>query len=165
MTTEIVEEVPPVHYGKRPRLSVEIPSKDLGNPSVRITVPRSPSSSTEVNLCTASTPTSANIFMSPTPSSKGKTSIKNLLPKLSFRFRSSATESEKHNVLVPEASGGQTENRSAFRSLSFTRFIPQVSRTSSLPVIPVTLLHDNLLPGASTMDNPTLVVSNFFYPQ
>ncbi|ONK79633.1 uncharacterized protein A4U43_C01F8360 [Asparagus officinalis] len=140
-SAEIIEEVSPVHNLKRPRLSVEIPSKDSGSPSMTINMPTTPSSdSTNVDLCRTSTPTSA----------KGKPSIKNLLARLSFKSRSSTAESE--------ASGSHNRKPSTSRSLSFTRlFMPTVSRTSSSPVNPVTLLKNNSLPGVSTVDQPTSV--------
>lgn len=148
-SAEIIEEVSSCQTWKRPRLSVEIPSKDSGDPSVRISMlPTSPSASTKVDACRTYTPTSAKLFVSSNPSSaRGKPSIKILFSKLSFRSRSSATESEKQ---ASEGSEGQKEKPSILKSLSFTRlFTPAVRRTSSLPVTPVAISHNNSLPGGS----------------
>lgn len=157
-SAEIIEEVSLGQSWKRPRLSVEIPFKETEEPSVRINIPPAhASASIEVDSCRPFTPTSAKIFIPAHPSSaRGKPSIKNLLPRLSFRSRSSATDHEKHNIQVSEASGSQNEKLSVLRSFSFTRlFMPAVRRSSSLPVTPQAILHNNSLSGASAVDLPT----------
>ncbi|XP_010920401.1 uncharacterized protein [Elaeis guineensis] len=164
----VIEDLTSVHQGKRPNLSIEIPPRSMGVSSMNLVkkyIPSTPGSvSTRVNNLPTCSPASARIQASPcSSSSKARPSIKNLLPGLSFKFRSSALEIEKDDVQVLEASsGGRREKPSVLRSFSFTKiFSPTVRRTSSLPTDPPEVLDDNTFHEASVNDSISLEKKEF----
>ncbi|XP_038972228.1 uncharacterized protein LOC103708403 isoform X3 [Phoenix dactylifera] len=158
----VTEDLTSVHQGKRPNLSIEIPPHSM-NLVRKNKSPTRGSVSTRVNNLPICSPASAGIQASPCPSSsKARPSIKNLLPGLSFKFRSSASEIEKDDVQGVEASfRGRREKPSVLRSFSFTKiFSPTVRRTSSLPTEPPGVLHDNTFHGANANDSISLAFHN-----
>ncbi|XP_026660953.1 uncharacterized protein LOC103708403 isoform X2 [Phoenix dactylifera] len=159
----VTEDLTSVHQGKRPNLSIEIPPHSM-NLVRKNKSPTRGSVSTRVNNLPICSPASAGIQASPCPSSsKARPSIKNLLPGLSFKFRSSASEIEKDDVQGVEASfRGRREKPSVLRSFSFTKiFSPTVRRTSSLPTEPPGVLHDNTFHGANANDSISLAKKDF----
>lgn len=81
---------------------------------------------------------------SPDPStSKSRSTIRNLLPKLSFKYRSTTSDIEKAAILALGGSSAGIEKKPFLsRTLSFTKvFNPRANITSSLPVTPIS--HSN----------------------
>ncbi|WVZ02733.1 hypothetical protein V8G54_023539 [Vigna mungo] len=139
--TEEASHVPP---RKRQNLLLEIPSRteESSQDFVAIKMPPTPSSNPtptpkRVNFLVSSRSVDPPTHNSPGPStSRGKSAIRSLLPKLSFRYRTSAADVEKANTAAPEvSSSGIGEKPSIARSLSLTKiFTPRIKRTSSLPL-------------------------------
>ncbi|XP_073158322.1 uncharacterized protein [Henckelia pumila] len=96
-----------------------------------------------VNFSPLPSPSQAKVFGSPGPSSSlGKSAVKNLLPKLSFKFHNSSSETEKAAMLMLRASPDTRGKPSITRAFSLTKiFTQKMKRTSSLPTSPV--LHSN----------------------
>lgn len=90
---------------------------------------------------------------SPSPS-RGKSSIRSLLPKLSFKFRNTTSEIEKAVTLAlgGSPSGSRVKTRIP-RTLSFTRLLTQKSKASaSLPVTPIAHSNPESMHGGSSID-------------
>ncbi|XP_007016719.2 PREDICTED: uncharacterized protein LOC18590865 isoform X1 [Theobroma cacao] len=140
-STGITEETTHAHHWKRSNLILEIPSRtleDSSQESVVIKMPPAPSlTPRKVNFLLTPSPSDARISGSPGPSSsRGKSSLKSLLPKLSFKHRSINLDIEKAANFAPESSSTSLrEKPSISRTLSLTKiFTPRINRTSSLPV-------------------------------
>lgn len=138
----ITEETTHVPPRKRQNLLLEIPSRtpeECSQDFVAVKMPMTPSPTPtpkRVNFLVTSRSVDAPINNSPGSStSKGKSSIRSILPKLSFRYRP-PTDIEKGTTAAPEgSSSGHREKPSISRSLSLTKiFTPRIKRTSSLPV-------------------------------
>ncbi|XP_027910131.1 uncharacterized protein LOC114169263 [Vigna unguiculata] len=139
--TEETSHVPP---RKRQNLLLEIPSRteESSQDFVAIKMPPTPSSNPtptpkRVNFLVSSRSVDPPTYNSPGPStSRGKSAIRSLLPKLSFRYRTPAADVEKANTAASEvSSSGIGEKPSIARSLSLTKiFTPRIKRTSSLPL-------------------------------
>ncbi|KAJ1424356.1 Zinc finger, RING-CH-type [Sesbania bispinosa] len=135
----ITEETTHVPPRKRQNLILEIPSRkpeECSQDFVAIKMPPTPSPTPtpkRVNFLVTSRSVDAPIHNSPGPSSsKGKSSRRSLLPKLSFRYRT-PPDIEKPTQEV--SSSGIREKPSISRSLSLSKiFTPRIKRTSSLPV-------------------------------
>ncbi|KAI3995159.1 hypothetical protein MKX01_031961 [Papaver californicum] len=88
-------------------------------------------------------------------SSKGISSKRSLLPRLSFKYLNSTSELEKAAIIAVGASTPGFEERcSVPKSFSFTKiFTSRLNKTSSLPVLPI--VHSNLesLHGRYTIDS------------
>ncbi|CAN1833349.1 hypothetical protein LINPERHAP1_LOCUS33763 [Linum perenne] len=147
-THGIVEDGNRGHNWKKKNLFLEIPTRTLeGSPCVdSVVIKMPPTTPRKVNFLL--TPTSADSRggggvvgspVAPTPS-RGRSSLKSLLPKLNFKSRISTLNGEKPVSLPPEtaaATATQQEHPSIPRSLSLTKlFTPRMKRTSSLPVTP-----------------------------
>ncbi|KAM0996560.1 hypothetical protein ACFX13_006594 [Malus domestica] len=141
----VAEEAPQVHPWKRQNLHLEIPtrtSEDCVQDFVAIKMPPTPSPTPrKVNFLLTPGSVDGRMSGSPGPSSaKGKSSIKSLLPKLSFKYRSTADAEKASNLASEGSSTGVREKASISRSLSLTKlFTPKMNRTSSLPVTPMAL--------------------------
>ena len=140
-STGITEDTTHAHVWKRSNLFLEIPSRtleDSSQESVVIKMPPTPSlTPRKVNFLLTPSPSDARINGSPGPSStRGKSSLKSLLPKLSFKHRSITSDIEKAANFAPESSSTSLrEKPSISRTLSLTKiFSPRINRTSSLPV-------------------------------
>ncbi|XVF20223.1 hypothetical protein REPUB_Repub11eG0179300 [Reevesia pubescens] len=140
-STGITEETTHGHHWKRSNLFLEIPSRALEDSSQESIVIKMPPTATltprKVNFLLTPSPSDARISGSPGPSSsRGKSSLKNLLPKLSFKHRSINSDIEKAANVAPESSSTSVrEKPSISRTLSITKiFTPRIKRTSSLPV-------------------------------
>lgn len=125
---------------RRQNLFLDIPSRkiDVIQDSVKIKMPPTPSSTPKrVNflLTTSSCDKSCE---SPGPSSvRGRSPFRNLLPKLSFIYRSSSDVGKTACTVSEPPCTTPREKPSISPSLSFTKiFTPRVKRTSSLPVDP-----------------------------
>ncbi|CAK7327413.1 unnamed protein product [Dovyalis caffra] len=140
----IVEETNIFQHWKRRNLFLEIPSRtleDSSQNSVAIRMPPMPSPTPrKVNFLLTPSSVDARASGSPGPSlSKGRSSLKSLLPKLSFKSRISTLDIEKVANLAPDASTTvPREKPSISRSLSLSKiFTPRMKQTSSLPVTPI----------------------------
>ncbi|KAI4334409.1 hypothetical protein L6164_019107 [Bauhinia variegata] len=139
----VAEESRHVRHGKRPNLVLEIPPRTTEESSqdfVKINMPVTPSPTPtptpkRVNFLVSSRSVDPPNNNAPVSSlSRAKSSIRNFLPKLSFRYRSSDSENGPTAALESSSSGLQ-EKPSISRSLSLTKiFTPKIKRTSSLPV-------------------------------
>ncbi|EYU34440.1 hypothetical protein ABFS82_10G098000 [Erythranthe guttata] len=96
-----------------------------------------------VNFSPLPSPNRARLDGSPGPStSKGKSAMKNFLPKLSFKFRNSNSDIEKAAMLALGVSPEIRGKPSISRTFSLTKiFATKMKRTSSLPATPI--LHSN----------------------
>ncbi|KAL1361615.1 hypothetical protein HN51_009965 [Arachis hypogaea] len=138
----ITEETMHVPPRKRQNLLLEIPSRtpeECSQDYVAIKMPMTPSPTPtpkRVNFLISSRSVDAPMHTSPGPSaSKGRSSIRSILPKLSFRYRP-PTDTEKGTTSAQEgSSSGHREKPSISRSLSLSKiFTPRIKRTSSLPL-------------------------------
>ncbi|KAK7404723.1 hypothetical protein VNO78_05679 [Psophocarpus tetragonolobus] len=139
----ITEETTHVPPRKRQNLLLEIPSRteECSQDFVAIKMPPTPSPNPtptpkRVNFLVSSRSVDTPTYNSPGSStSRGKSSKRSLLPKLSFRYRT-PTDIEKTNTAAPDVfSSGIGEKPSISRSLSLTKiFTPRIKRTSSLPL-------------------------------
>ncbi|KAG9445579.1 hypothetical protein H6P81_011707 [Aristolochia fimbriata] len=155
------EEKPPKHQSRRPNLLLEIPSRPMEDSPpnyVRINMPPTPSPrSTKTKFPPMPSPT-ARMCLSPGPSSsRSKPSLRNLLPRVSFKLRSPTSDVEKATIVEGEASSGALrEWPSIPRSFSLTKiFSPTVKRTSSLPVSPIAHLNLESVHGSSSVEQHT----------
>ncbi|GKV08279.1 hypothetical protein SLEP1_g19934 [Rubroshorea leprosula] len=138
------EETSHLHPWKKRNLFLEIPPRSLAESSqdsIVIKMPPTPSPTPRrVNFLLTQSQNDGRISELPGPStSRGKSSLKNFLPKLSFKHRSSNTDIEKAANLASETSSTlQQEKPSICRTSSLTKiFTPRIKRTSSLPVTPI----------------------------
>ncbi|KAF3455007.1 hypothetical protein FNV43_RR05455 [Rhamnella rubrinervis] len=152
----ITEETPHVHNWKRQNLFLDIPPRESDAPSqdfVGIKMPPTPSPTPrKVNFFLTPGSTDARTNGSPGPSSsKGKSSIRGLFPKLSFKYRTSSDVEKADNLASEGSATGTREKPTISRSLSLTKlFTPRMKRTSSLPVTPVLLSNPESTRGVST---------------
>lgn len=111
--------------------------------SVAINMPPSPiPTPKKVNFSPLPSPNRVRLNGSPGPSSKAKTSMKNLLPRLSFKFRNTNSEIERAAMLALGVSPEMRGKASISRNFSLTKiFTPKMKRTSSLPTSPI--FHSN----------------------
>uniref|UniRef100_A0A161ZTE3 RING-CH-type domain-containing protein n=1 Tax=Daucus carota subsp. sativus TaxID=79200 RepID=A0A161ZTE3_DAUCS len=102
----------------------------------------------KVNFILTPSPTDARANASPGPSSfKAKSSMKQLLPKMSFKYKNSSSDAERPNNIL---SGGPQEKSSMSRSWSLTRiFTPRMKRTSSLPVTQISRSNSEIIRGGN----------------
>ncbi|MBA0745260.1 hypothetical protein Gogos_007840 [Gossypium gossypioides] len=154
-STGITEETTRSHHWRRSNLSLEIPSRtfeDSSQESVIIKMPPTPSlTPRKVNFLLTPSPSDARISGSPGPStSRGKSSLKSLLPKLSFKQRNVNSDIEKAAIFAPESSSTSLrEKPSIARTLSLSKiFTPRIKRTASLPVV-TQIANANLEPTSS----------------
>ncbi|KAH6765558.1 RING/U-box superfamily protein [Perilla frutescens var. hirtella] len=101
-----------------------------------------------VNFLLTPSPSDSRLHGSPGPSStRGKSSIRNLLPKLNFKQRGPSSDAEKAATTDSVPSTMATQDKpSMSRSWSFSKiFTPRMKRTTSLPVTPIA----NSNPGSS----------------
>lgn len=153
--SEIVEESEPSQHRRRQNLFLEIPTRTLEGPTqefVQINMPPTPSPTPKrVNFSPISSPGLAKISGPTGPSSsKGKSSIKSYLPKLSFKYRNGTSEVEKAAILALE---GSPDKPRISRTTSLTKFFtPRLKNTSSLPVTPITHSNPESMHGENTVN-------------
>ncbi|PQQ21079.1 uncharacterized protein Pyn_20990 [Prunus yedoensis var. nudiflora] len=143
-TAEIIEEAPPGQPWRRQNLILQIPSRSLEDAKedfVRINMPPTPSLTPKrVNFSPLPSPSVAKISGSPGPSSsKAKSTIKSLLPKLSFKHRNTTSEIQKAATLALGGLPAGTRDKPLIsRTWSFTKLLtPRMKNASSLPVTPI----------------------------
>ncbi|KAL1109124.1 hypothetical protein V6Z11_D03G158000 [Gossypium hirsutum] len=158
---EITEETACVHNRRRSGLVLEIPSRTLEEPfqeSVAIKIPPTPSlTPRRVNFFLTPSPSDARITGSSGPSSsRGKSSLKSLLPKVSFKHRNPNSDIEKAANFEPESSSSSQREKPVIAStLSLTKiFTPQMKRTSSMPVTRIAHLNsESAITGSLSVSN------------
>ncbi|XP_038901484.1 uncharacterized protein LOC120088334 isoform X2 [Benincasa hispida] len=129
------------NHWKRRNLFLEIPSRTMDFVAIKMPPTSSPTPR-KVNFVLTPTSSSDAIASgsSGPSSSRGKSSIKTLFPKLSFIYRSSS-DVEAVSSLVSEASSssGTHEKPQALKPLLSvaTMFTPRSNQASSLPVTPI----------------------------
>lgn len=141
----ITEESAQAKQWKRSNLFVEIPAKssDASNQDpVQVKMLSTPTPTPKrVNFLLTPSPSNLRPNAFPSPSScRGRSSIKNLLPRLSFKLRNMNSDTEKATLPDSDTSTMVPEEKMSTisRSWSFTKlFTPRVKRTSSLPVTPI----------------------------
>jgi hypothetical protein len=95
-------------------------------------------------------------------SSKIKSNIRSLLPKLSFKYRNSTLDIEKAAAMLAQGGSSETTKQKPFisRTLSLTKlFTLRTTRTSSLPVTPIAHSNPESMHGGSMINPPSSVVS------
>uniref|UniRef100_A0A2P2L5T4 Protein binding protein n=1 Tax=Rhizophora mucronata TaxID=61149 RepID=A0A2P2L5T4_RHIMU len=153
----IVEENSHAQHWKRRNLFLEIPSRTMENSSqdsivIKMPPTRSPTPR-KVNFLLTPPSIDGRLNGSPGPSSsRGKSSLRSMLPKLSFKSRTSALDVEKAANSSPDVSSTMSwEKPSISRSLSLSKiFTPRMKRTSSLPVTPISSSNPESVRGGST---------------
>ncbi|XP_022998069.1 uncharacterized protein LOC111492826 isoform X1 [Cucurbita maxima] len=152
-TAAITEEKKLVHQWKKPNLVLEIPSQTPVSSPPEFHAIKMPQTPRKVNFLLTPSPSDVRINGSGSPgppSSRGKSSIRSLFPKLSFIHRSSSDIEKVANLGLEGSSHGAQEKPSIARSLSLTKmFTPRIKRTSSLPVTPVVHLNPESAHGGS----------------
>lgn len=149
---EITEDIPVGHYRRPQNLVLEIPSKSIEC---------SPEDSIKINILPTSSPTPKRVNFSPnhgpnmsrlnrSPTSnlpKDKSTIRSLIPKLSFRFKNSSSDIEKAGIFTLGSPSSVRGGRPRVtRTFSLTHFFtPKANKASSLPASPI--LHSN--PGST----------------
>ncbi|CAN1274781.1 hypothetical protein LINPERPRIM_LOCUS15516 [Linum perenne] len=110
-----------------------------------------------VNFSPLRSPGFARLNDSPdATSSKAKFTRKNLLPKLSFKYRRSTADIERAAILALGGSPDAVRERSFFRrNTSFTKlfgFTPRIKNTASLPVSPISRSNPESVHGGNAID-------------
>ncbi|XP_044486847.1 uncharacterized protein LOC123211923 isoform X2 [Mangifera indica] len=150
-STEIVEVTSPKQQGRRQDLALEIPPRTLEDTAedfVRINIPLTPSPTPrKVNFSPMPSPSSSKIWESAGPSSsKSKSTFKNLLPKLSFKFQNNSSDIEKAAILALGSSFAETQGkRQMSRTLSLTKFFT--------PRTPISHSNPESMHGGKTVDS------------
>lgn len=154
-----MEETPHCQQQRHQNLTLEIPSRTYEGSTVdfvRNNMQPTPNSTPKrVNFSPVPSPSYTKISVPPGPSSsKGRSSIKSFLPKLSFKYRNSTSEIEKAAILALGASSTGTREKPLIpRTLSLTKlFTPKMKRTSSLPVTPIAHSNPESTHGGNTID-------------
>ncbi|TYJ97595.1 RING/U-box superfamily protein isoform 1 [Cucumis melo var. makuwa] len=141
----ITEEKEHSHQWKRSNLVLEIPSRTPESSPQDYHAIKMPQTPRKVNFLLTPSPSDVRINGSGSPgpsSSRGKSSIRSLFPKLSFIHRSSSDVEKVANLALEGSLNGAQEKPSISRSLSLSKiFTPRIKRTSSLPVTPI--IHSN----------------------
>ncbi|CAL5422388.1 unnamed protein product [Camellia sinensis] len=159
-SSEIIEEPPTKQHQRRQNLALEIPSRTVEVTTedfVRINMPPTPSRTPKrVNFSPIPSPSyyKFNDCPSPLMSSRGKSSFKSLLPKLSFKFRNTTSEIEKAAILALGDSLAGTRGKPLIRRTpSLTKlFTSKMKRTSSLPVSPIVHSNPESMHGGNTVE-------------
>lgn len=167
-STEIIEETPPGYPWRRQNLALQIPSRTLEDAKedfVRINMPPTPSPTPKrVNFSPLPSPCLNKIYGSPGPSSsKTKSTIKSLLPKLSFKYRNTSSEIRKAATLALGGTPtGTREKPLISRTFSLTKLLtPRPKNTSSLPATPIAHSNPESMHGRNTIDLVSSVVSTY----
>ncbi|XVF07926.1 hypothetical protein REPUB_Repub06bG0181400 [Reevesia pubescens] len=147
-STEIIEETPLGQHRMREDHVLEIPPRTLEDSRedfVRIDMALTPTTTPKrVNFSPMPSPLFSGFDESPVhSSSKSKSSLKSLLPKLSFKHRNTNLEIEKAAILALGGSSAEIREKPRIpRTFSLSKlFTPRMKNTSSLPGTPTS--HSN----------------------
>lgn len=170
-STEITEEKPEGQHHRQEDLILEIPPRtleDAVDDFVTIQIPPTPSPTPKkVNFSPIPSPVYARMKESSDPSSsKSRSTMKSLIPRLSFKYRNTTSDIEKAAMLALGGSSPATKEKPLIsRTLSLTKlFTPRMKRTTSLPVTPITHSNPESVHGGNTI-NPlvsAVSISPFF---
>ncbi|KAL2239818.1 UNVERIFIED_CONTAM: hypothetical protein Sindi_0623000 [Sesamum indicum] len=156
-------ETPNSKHWRKSNLFLEIPTRTLEvsrQEFVQIKMPPTPTPTPKrVNFLVTPSPSDSRLNGSPLPSStRGKSSIRNILPKLNFKHRASSSDVEKAGSIDSSSLTTVTQDKpSMSRSWSFSKiFTPRMKRTSSLPVTPVAHSNPDSAHGGSINCHLTL---------
>ncbi|KAK1409800.1 hypothetical protein QVD17_36329 [Tagetes erecta] len=161
-TSEIIEVKTNSQHSKPQHLVLEIPERTYGTSTkddLRINTPLTPQQTPKrVNF--SPLPSPSYIYPkfnepSSSPSSvRGKSSIKSLIPRLSFKFKNRTSEIEKAAILALGGSPSDIRGKAKMtRTLSLTKlFASKSKRTSSLPVTPITHSNPESVHGRNTSE-------------
>ncbi|CAN0926888.1 hypothetical protein LINGRAHAP2_LOCUS35566 [Linum grandiflorum] len=155
-STEIIEEGQPRRWQQDliveipPRTTEEVAADDFF--AIPMPFYRSPTPK-RVNFSPLRSPGFARLNDSP----KTKSTRKNLLPKLSFKYRRSTADVERAAILALGGSPDAVRERSFFRrNTSFTKLFgltPRIKNTaSSLPVSPISRSNPESIHGGNAID-------------
>ncbi|XP_062117221.1 uncharacterized protein LOC133831068 [Humulus lupulus] len=159
-SAEISEETQSSLDNSRRHLVLQIPSRDVEDAReefvrINMNTPTPSPPPRRVNFSPLPSPSFARHTRSPGPSSsKTKSNIKNLLPKLSFKNRNSSSEIQKAVLLALESSPEERQEKRTFsRTMSLTKlFTPRSKNTSSLPVTPIAHSNPESMHGGNMTD-------------
>ncbi|KAK4441167.1 hypothetical protein Salat_0451600 [Sesamum alatum] len=159
----MAEETSNSKHWRKSNLFLEIPTRTLEvsrQEFVQIKMPPTPTPTPKrVNFLLTPSPSDSRLSGSPLPSStRGKSSIRNILPKLNFKHRASSSDVEKAANIDSASSTTVTQDKpSISRSWSFSKiFTPRMRRTSSLPVTPIANSNPDSAHGGSINCHLTL---------
>lgn len=161
----IAEETGNAKNWRKQNLFLEIPTRTMDASCaefVQIKMPPTPTPTPKrVNFMLTPSPSDSRLNSSPgTSSSRAKSSIKNLLPKLSFKNRNLNPETDIDKASNFDSGSSTTasqEKPSMSRSWSLSKiFTPRMKRTSSLPVTPVAHLSSESVTDGSACSPLTL---------
>ncbi|KAI3799502.1 hypothetical protein L1987_34801 [Smallanthus sonchifolius] len=161
-TSEIVEVKTTIQHSKPQHLILEIPERTFDTTTkddLRINTPLTPQQTPKrVNFSPMPSPTyiypKCNESLSSPSSTRGKSSIKSLIPRLSFKFKNRNSEIEKAAILALGGSPSEIRGRAKMSgTLSFTKlFAPRTKRTASLPVTPIAHSNPESVHGRNTIE-------------
>ncbi|KAL0436439.1 UNVERIFIED_CONTAM: hypothetical protein Sradi_0351800 [Sesamum radiatum] len=162
-SSEMTEEMSQGKQWRKSNLFLEIPSRSLEvSPQefMEIKMPPAPTPTPKrVNFALTRSPSDSRLHGSSGPSStKGKSSIRSILPWLSFKSRSSNSDVEKAaNIDSGSSTMVAQDKLSISRSWSLSKiFTPRIKRTSSLPVTPFENSNPDAAPSGSINSHLTL---------
>ncbi|KAL0390114.1 UNVERIFIED_CONTAM: hypothetical protein Scaly_0368500 [Sesamum calycinum] len=162
-SSEMTEETSQGKQWRKPNLFLEIPSRSLEvSPQefMEIKMPPTPTPTPKrVNFVLTRSPSDSRLHGSSGPSStKGKSSIRSILPWLSFKNRSSNSDVEKAaNIDSGSSTMVAQDKLSISRSWSLSKiFTPRIKRTSSLPVTPFEISNPDAAHSGSINSHLTL---------
>lgn len=164
--SEIIEEPTSSQQAKPQNLVVEIPKitfESSTEESVRINMPPTPSPTPKrVIFSPLRSPSYAKFNGSSSPSSSvGKSSLKSLLPKLSFKLRNTNSEIKEAAILALGGSPSPQEKSFIPRTFSLAKlFTLKTKKTSSLPVTPIAHSNPESSHGGNTVDLENYVSIN-----
>ncbi|KAI3748398.1 hypothetical protein L6452_11435 [Arctium lappa] len=156
--SEIIEITTGDQHSKPQHLVLEIPERTFDNfakDDVRMNMSSTPQQTPKrVNFSPLRSPTYAYARFNEPSSPRGKSSIKSLIPKLSFKFRNRTSEIEKAAILALGGSPSEMRrNTKMSRTLSLTKlFASRTKRTSSLPITPIAHSNPESMHGRNTME-------------
>ncbi|XP_076920021.1 uncharacterized protein LOC143581026 [Bidens hawaiensis] len=154
-TAEITEVNTTSQHSKPQHLVLEIPERTFDRLNTPLTPQQTPK---RVNFSPLPSPTYVypkfNESSSSPLSTRGKPSIKSLIPRLSFKFKNRNAEIEKAAILALGGSPSDIKrNAKMSRTLSFTKlFSSKSKRTSSLPVTPIAHSNPESVHGRNTIE-------------
>lgn len=153
-SSEITEELPSGQPRTRQNLVLEtliVTQEEAREDFLRINMPLTPSPR-RVMFSPSSSPGFIRSSESPGPSpTKYRSTIKTLIPKLSFKFRNTTAEIEKAAFLALEGSVTVTPKK-PFLSRTLSRMKTRGRKTSSLPVSPIAHSNPASVHGGKAME-------------
>ncbi|KAL0436890.1 UNVERIFIED_CONTAM: hypothetical protein Sradi_0396900 [Sesamum radiatum] len=159
----MAEETSNSKHWRKSNLFLEIPTRTLEvsrREFVQIKMPPTPTPTPKrVNFLVTPSPSDSRLNGSPLPSStRGKSSIRNILPKLNFKHLSSSSDVEKAANIDSSSLTTVTQDKpSMSRSWSFSKiFTPRMKKTLSLPVTPIANSNPDSAHGGSINCHLTL---------